>query len=336
MPNTPKVSVVMSVFNGEKHLCECLDSILAQTLKEFEFIIVDDASTDNTKSILKDYASKDSRIVIITNDVNKERSVSRNIGISAARSSLIAVVDADDFSVPHRLQVQYDFMMKNPNVGVCGALIQIYETGQIVPYYRDNEILRAYLLFNCCVAHPVVMYRKEVVLKVGGYNESMFQAEDYDLWGKLLLERTVQFANIPEVLLRYRTYPDINRDAYNEEQNAVADTVRIKILQQIGIKPSAEELHVHGFFSDARSIYVLKKWDDIKSWKEKLLQANERTPLVSGDALAFILNVKCPNVMFFYYATTIKKLCYTLFPSALWKFMSKIKKIIKIKFQSQL
>ena len=71
MPNTPKVSVVMSVFNGEKHLCECLDSILAQTLNEFEFIIVDDASTDKTKSILQDYASKDSRIVIITNEVNK-------------------------------------------------------------------------------------------------------------------------------------------------------------------------------------------------------------------------------------------------------------------------
>lgn len=336
MPNTPKVSVVMSVFNGEKHLCECLDSILAQTLNEFEFIIVDDASTDKTKSILQDYASKDSRIVIITNEVNKERSISRNIGISAARASLIAVVDADDFSMPHRLQVQYDFMMKNPNVGVCGALIQIYETGQIVPYYRDNEILRAYLLFNCCVAHPVVMYRKEVVLKVGGYNESMFQAEDYDLWVKLLLERTVQFANIPDVLLRYRAYPDANRDAYNEEQNAVADTVRIKLLQQIGITPSTEELHVHGFFSDARSIYVLNKWDDVKRWKEKLLQANKEASLVSNESLAFILNAKCPNVLFFYYATTIKKLCYFMCPSPLWKFMSKVKKAIKIKFQSQL
>lgn len=334
MSNAPKVSVVMAVFNGDKHLCECLDSILAQTLNEFEFIIIDDASTDKTKDILNEYANKDSRIIIITNEENKERSVSRNIGICAARASLIAVVDADDVSAPHRLEVQYEFMQKNPHIGVCGALIQIYETGQTVPYYLDNDILRAYLLFNCCVAHPVVMYRKDMVLDVGGYNETMFQAEDYDLWVKLLLKRTVHFANIPEVLLRYRCYPEVNRDTYNEEQNAVADTVRIKILQQIGITPSTEELHVHGFFSDARPIYALQRWRDVVSWKEKLLQANEKTSLVSGDALAFILNVKCPNVFFFYYATTLKKMCYTICPTSLWKFMSKIKKNFKILFQS--
>lgn len=333
MQNTPKVSVIMATFNGEKHVCECIDSILSQTLEDFEFIIVDDASTDNTKNLLRAYASKDSRIRIITNTKNKERAASRNRGIAEARSSFIAVVDDDDVSFPHRLQIQYDFMQKNRDIGVCGAHIQIYETGQHVLYYTKNDILRAYLLFNCCVAHPVVMYRRDVVLRVGGYNESMSQAEDYELWAKLLLEGSIRFANVPEILLRYRTYPHANRDAYNEEQNAVADSVRINILQHLGVNPSKEELHVHGFFSDARPIYALKRWKDVKNWKIKLLQANAKKKLVNNVQLARILGAKCPNMFFFYYSITLKKFCYTHCPTLLWKRMSKIKQYVKIKFQ---
>lgn len=328
---SPAVTVLMAVYNGLPFLKESLESVFNQTFSDFELLVIDDASTDGSAELLSSLT--DPRVRVLTNEKNVGLAASLNRGLSEARGSLIARMDADDVCSPNRLQTQYDFMQKKPHIGVCGALIQIYETGQKIPYYRNNDTLRAYLLFNCCVAHPVVMYRKDVILSVGGYNESMPPAEDYDLWSRLLLERTVQFANIPEVLLRYRSHSDANRDAYHEKQNAVADSVRIKIFQHLGINPSTEELHVHGFFSDARPIYALKKWKDVKNWKAKLLQANAKKPLVNTDELASILDTKCPNIFFFYYAITLKKFCYTHFPTSLWKFLSKVKKYAIVKLQ---
>jgi glycosyltransferase involved in cell wall biosynthesis len=264
--NPPAVSVIMAVFNGELHLEEAIESILAQTFSEFEFIIVDDASTDNTPRILRRYAIEDNRVTILTNATNQERSISRNAAIMHAQSAFIAVMDADDVAMPDRLAKQLAFMLANPDVVVCGGAISIYDApDEIWLPPTEHEAIRAQLLFESCIYHPTVMYRKEqICASVGGYDTSMPPTEDYDLWARLSMNPAARFANLPDILCRYRY--NGKDEKYKAVQQHKANLVRKKLLRSIGLTPSDKEFAAHlGLslwnntlsFSD---LWACKKW----------------------------------------------------------------------------
>ena len=139
---SPQISVVMPAYNAEKYITEAIDSILFQTFKDFEFIIINDASTDSTKDIIESY--KDPRIKLVNNEQNKGVAKSLNIGISVACGKYIARMDADDIALPERFQKQFDFMEQHPNIDVCGSWAK--KTGnenEIInnPVLRPNAIL---------------------------------------------------------------------------------------------------------------------------------------------------------------------------------------------------
>ena len=269
----PAVSIIMSVYNGERHIVEAIESIRTQSFASFEFIIVDDASTDSTPEILRRYASKDNRITILTNATNKERSISRNRAIEQARSELIAVMDADDVAMPYRLEKQITFMQANTDVTVCGGKLSIYDAPtEIWLPPTKHEAIRAKLLFESSILHPTAIYRKEPVsLHAGGYDTSLSLAEDYDLWARLSIHPAVRFANLPEILCKYRVSHQDKK--YKERLQLYANIVRKKLLCSIGLTPTDKEFAAHLALSlCSRTLSFSEVWD-CKKWLSKLYVA---------------------------------------------------------------
>jgi glycosyltransferase involved in cell wall biosynthesis len=221
MSNNPKISVVMTVFNGERFIGRAIDSILNQTMKDFEFIIVDNASTDRTKEIVSAYS--DSRIIFIKNTTNLGQTKALNIGIKISKGEFIARMDADDISLPERLQIQYTHMMKNDSLAVLGSwFLEIDEKGKTIRKFTlpTNPLeIKCFLLGSSnlsyqCVPHPIVLMRKKALFEVGLYSED-YLAQDYDLWVRL--SRRHPIANLDKVLFKYRIYQDSQSHNFPKE-----------------------------------------------------------------------------------------------------------------------
>ena len=183
----PRVSVVTSVYNGEIYLKKCIESILNQTFSDFEYIILNNGSTDNTAKILKLYT--DPRLRVIHQE-NLGISRSLNKGINLSNSDLIAHLDADDYSMPQMLEKQVNFMEKHPDIVLCGSrwleLIGEKLYKQIVDFVEtDQAIKKSMSLFNP-FSHSAVIFRKKAFLTAGGYSERFKYSQDYDLWVRML------------------------------------------------------------------------------------------------------------------------------------------------------
>ena len=200
----PKVTVLMSVYNGEKYLQEAIDSILGQTFKDFEFLIINDGSTDKTGEILKSY--NDPRIKIINNEKNIGLTKSLNIGLRIAKGEYIARQDADDISMPERLEKEVEFLEQNRNVGLVGTdYLFINEKGKVIHIVKclnGSRELKAKLLEGNQFGHGSVMLRRECIDKVGVYREEFKFAQDYDFC--LRIAEMYDVANISEPLYKWR------------------------------------------------------------------------------------------------------------------------------------
>lgn len=205
--NNPIVSVVMSVYNGEHFLREAVESILCQSFREFELIVIDDGSTDGTAAILHAYQEEDERMQVYY-QANKGLVESLNRGCGLARGKYIARMDADDISAANRLMWQVDFMEKHPEVGVVGGAVDVIDiTGKSLGTSAnpiDDCDIRLALSDHCAFWHPTVLMRKDVFVSVGGYRKAVFGAEDYDLW--LRVAEHCQLANLDSVVLKYRCH----------------------------------------------------------------------------------------------------------------------------------
>jgi glycosyltransferase involved in cell wall biosynthesis len=206
---TPLVSVVMPVYNGETYLREAADSILGQTFADFEFIIVDDASTDSSVEIVRAYA--DPRIRLVRNDRNLGVSGSLNRAIQLARGTYVARMDADDVSRPERLARQVAFLDAHPACGVVGTWTEIYSertsTGRAHRHPTEDLDIKYEVLFDSPFVHSTVMIRGDVFTAVGLYpvTDSSPYPEDFVLWSRIA--RAFGTANLPEALLVYREVP---------------------------------------------------------------------------------------------------------------------------------
>ncbi len=204
----PPITVLMSVYNAEKYLSDAIESILNQTFRNFEFLIINDGSTDRSIEILHKYAAADERIRLVNNETNKGLIACLNDGIEKSVGEYIARMDADDISLPYRLEKQYDFLEKHPNyvcVGCKSIMIDPHgEDLKVFPFYGGNEAIVKAMLNGVggAIIHPSAMIRKSTLLKSGGYNPDFLHAEDMDLF--LRLTELGLVANIPEILFKYR------------------------------------------------------------------------------------------------------------------------------------
>jgi hypothetical protein len=202
------VSVVMSVYNGARFLDKALYSIRDQTYRNFEFVIIDDGSSDATPEILAGHAADDSRISVLSQQ-NRGLIESLQKGFAAASGKYIARMDADDVAKPYRLEMQVEFLTSNPGIALVGGAIEIIDSeSKVVATVRSPshpEGLRRELReFGNAIAHPTVMFRRRVLEEVGGFRSAYQYAEDYDLW--LRMVEKFDLANLQEVLLGYRRH----------------------------------------------------------------------------------------------------------------------------------
>jgi hypothetical protein len=258
----------MPAYNAERRLAEAVESILAQTFEDFEFLIIDDGSDDGTPEILQEYARKDARIRLERNERNLRIAATLNRGLALAAAPLIARMDADDVSLPNRLEKQVAFMRANPDIAVYSGGLAMYDApDEIRLPPAEHEAICAQMFFASGIHHAVSIYRKELILAyAGGYDASMPPAEDYDLWARLSMHPGVRFANLPEVLYRYRHH-DKNAQ-YAEQKQDKANLVRKKMLRTLGLTPGDEEFAAHLALSlwsktlSRSELWTCKKWLD--------------------------------------------------------------------------
>jgi hypothetical protein len=207
--STPLVSVAMVVCNVDRFLAEAIESVLGQTFREFEFIIVDFGSTDRSKSIISKYAATDSRIRF--HEIpHCGLAEARNAACFRAQGKYIAIVDADDVSLPNRLLWEVEFMEIHQEVGVVGGAVECIDAaGKTVIAWGNpttDRDIRSALLERCPFFQPTVLMRRDAFADMGGYRGPFAPAEDYDLW--LRISERFQVANLERTVLKYRIHPN--------------------------------------------------------------------------------------------------------------------------------
>ena len=244
MSSPPIVTVLMPVYNGGIYLKEAIESILGQTFRDFELLIIDDGSTDGSYDLVAAYS--DSRIRLVRQDKNHGLVASLNLGLTLARGKFVARMDADDISFPERLSRQVDFMDANPSVGICGSWLQTFSMAErtLWPSPLAHNEIHAKLLFESALYHPTVFIRKSLFSdQVLRYMEDFPCAEDYELWSRCVSH--CRLANIGEVLLYYRIH---NKSVGSREASTMhqsADMVRLGWLRDIGLHPTSDEIILH-------------------------------------------------------------------------------------------
>lgn len=269
---SPTITVIMPVYNSEHYIREAIESILNQTFTDFQFLIIDDASTDQTISIINSY--KDPRIDLIEKPKNTGYTKSLNLGLKKARGKYIARMDSDDISLPERFEKQVAFLEANLEYALCGTSYSILGNDRLIAVPNSYEEIKINLLWGNCIAHPTVMLRNEVLKKYGlEYNPKMEPSEDYDLWVKLLPKGKLH--NLKEELLLYRMHnSSVSRQRASEQENT-AIKVKLKLIQNLDIIIEPEELNLlKRIFRKNETIDL----DDIKFFKKlqnKLTTSNK-------------------------------------------------------------
>lgn len=268
------ISVLMAVYNGEKYLQEAIDSILQQTYTNFEFIIVNDGSTDKTAEILASYT--DNRIKIITATQNCGLIDSLNKGIIAAKGEYIARLDADDIAMSERLAVQVAYLQKNPEVVLLGTGATLFTDTQIegdTYYQHEQECITTHLLFRNVFIHSSIMVKTSVIAAMQ-FDKNYYLAEDYIVWVKIAQQHKV--ATIKQALVKHRSHDtNITKVKYDKHIATVYQIYAYQ-LQRLGITPTQEQLALHykaGNYQFEKSINYLSS---VSLWLDLLLKQNQK------------------------------------------------------------
>lgn len=196
----------MSLYKDFEYLSESIESILNQTLREFEFIIILDGPSENEKKIIKEYMNVDSRIILIENKTNRGLAYSLNKAIAHSNSEFIARMDGDDISDLRRLEKQYSVMTENPQIDILGTNAEIIDENSNITgnkEYPENDFEIKKILWANPIIHPSVMFKKDKILSIGGYDDSLLRRQDYELWFRSA-HNNLTFYNIQEKLIKYR------------------------------------------------------------------------------------------------------------------------------------
>ena len=300
----PKVTVLMPVYNAAEYIKEAINSILNQTFDDFEFLIFNDGSTDNSADIVKSY--NDERIKFYDYDQNQGHVYHLNHGIEIARGEYIARMDADDISLPRRFEKQVEFMDTNPNVGVCGTWFKIMDSQNEIRHPIDNTNIRLALLDYCAIGHPTVMLRKTLLKESGiRYETALCPAEDYWFW--VFLSSFCELANLPEVFLEYRIHQNQISNYRRQEQEKISqDVKKYQIEALLGrILTDTEMSYCSLMFKETIVPSCSMSIEDIVKWINLLRNSNRKKHLYKFeyfdkwllDILIYMLNTREANVI---------------------------------------
>ncbi|MEX0958149.1 MAG: glycosyltransferase family 2 protein [Burkholderiales bacterium] len=253
-----KITVLLSVHNGAEYLEAAIKSVLAQTLRDYEFLIIDDGSTDRTPEIIDSFL--ESRVRCIRHENNWGLIASLNEGLAKAQGKYVARMDADDICDPRRLELQVRLLDDKPAVGVVGSAVRLMDNkgrrGAVYLFPEHHDVISWALAFLCPLAHPTVMMRREVVVASGGYDASALHAEDYDLWEKL--STVTRLANLPLPLLNLRKHETsvTSRETTRHTKTAIAVSARC-MSRRLGyrVREEVSACLMHGGRFDEETVW---------------------------------------------------------------------------------
>ena len=283
----PTVSVLLPVHNGATYLRAALESVFIQTFRDFELIVIDDCSTDDSPIIAESF--RDHRLCLVRSSERLRISRALNLGIEHAQGQFIARMDADDLCHPTRLERQLAFLKKNPQISFCGSWVQRFgekQKLQMYPLPVGPARLRAFSVFDNPIVHSSVMIRHDVLTKLDTcYRDEFVNAEDYDLWTRLF--EFTEGDNLPEVLLDYRIHTHSVTFRKAEEMDRTACRILKRELARVGMEVTDEEVLQHRRWStgrldlesEPRSLELAEKW------LQRLLQANRTSQACDSRAL---------------------------------------------------
>lgn len=304
---SPLVSVLLPVYNAAEHVQEAIQSILNQTFTDFELLIFNDGSTDESCAIIQNI--KDERIRFFDYTQNSGYIAHLNEGLRLAQGEYIARMDADDIAMPDRFAQQVALLEREPDVVLCGTAVETFGSEQTVAEVplTDREI-RNELPFHSPMWHPTVMFRKPVIDKYQlCYNEEYMPAEDYKLWYDL--SKVGEFRNLPNVLLRYRIHPHQISACKNDLQRQRANAVRVFQLLDQGFKLSDEEQKT---YADIVSGVALQKPIELKrtmAVMQSISLQNEQLGIYDPDVFLKFFRARWLDL-----ATTLRQYAPTLLP----------------------
>lgn len=320
----------MSVYNGEEFLDKAIISILNQSYKDFEFLIIDDGSTDTTSEIINRFKQKDERIRLFRNDINKGLIYSLNTGLQLINSDYIVRMDCDDISLPGRLEKQIRFMDSNPSIGVSGSsLLNINKSGTkrkwIPP--SSHEDIKCLLLFNSSLFHPTVIIRRNALNNLNfKYDANYLYAEDYKLW--TTLSQHVRLHNLKNVLLIRKREKESIGVRFNEKQKYISDQIRKEYLTELGFAFSPESLNYHNKIANYEREKSKQFIISSEEWLLDLLSQNTRLKCFDHTSFRTLLSYRwyhiCKN--------------YTHDKSWLWKrfWLSKLNPLFNTNIKTKL
>lgn len=248
----PQISVLMTAYNAQDYIAEAIESILQQTFQDFEFIIVNDGSTDDTANIIQHYAQQDSRIRFINNSLNRGLIAVLNQGLELCRGEYIARMDADDISTPERFAKQIQYLQQHPEVGILSGWLQYFPHNHTSTIAHHKEIVRySDVLRGWCINHGTVMMRKSLIDEYKlRYNPDFPHSEDYELWSRAI--RYTQIHNLPEVIYLYRKHGNSVCDTHREQQKQNTAIIQKSMLQWLAGHAKYPEMrdYIHYLLAD--------------------------------------------------------------------------------------
>jgi glycosyltransferase involved in cell wall biosynthesis len=282
------ISVLMPVYNGGAFLEEAMESILGQDYREFELIVINDGSTDNTEEIIQKLS--DNRIVYVRNEKNLGLIASLNRGLELAKGDFIARMDADDIALPERFSKQMELFAKDTDTVVVSSDYIFLKDGKESPVtnFNDSDELKAVLLFSPCFAHPTVMIRNVFSNKSLGYDPTFIHAEDYRLWTELA--EYGKFQNVSSPLLKYRSHPAQVSTSYKDVQMKSSAEVRKSYLAKLGFRFSDAELKTHDLIACNTFIRSAAELLSIEKWLMNLTAQNRELKKFDQQAFAVVMN----------------------------------------------
>lgn len=288
----PKVSVFMPVYNAGIYLKEAIESILNQTYTDFEFVIINDGSTDSSAEVIQGF--DDSRIKLFNNNKNLGLIATLNIGLELCKGEYIIRMDSDDISLPNRIAHQIRFLEENPQIGLIGSWFEDFGDhieNKIVRYSQKDSEIRIRHLYQTHISHPTAVFRTSIIRENQiRFDPDFVYGEDYNFWVEM--SAFCKMSNYPEVLVRKRDHPKNITNSFSAVMHDTCTKVKLKQFKLMGVLLDQKQADLYTRFADPEWGFNLQEMNQLLDLLVKIEGANRISNFIEVEAYSAYLSSK--------------------------------------------